>query len=68
MANKKIDGKEFFDDMDLRITIALSAIDREVLFPKLAEIDSKLYPPLYKIQTGDFASALFILGAKSYNR
>lgn len=60
MAQKQEDGNSFYNDIDLRITVALSAMDKETLFPKLAEIDSLLYPPLNKIKTGDFASALYL--------
>lgn len=60
MAQKEEEGLKFFKSIDLKITVALSAIDRAVLFPKLAEIDSLLYPPLNKIKTGDFASALYL--------
>lgn len=65
MQQKKLDGSGFYNDMDLRITIGLSAVERNILFPKLAEIDSLLYPPLYKIKTGDFASALYIFQNQS---
>lgn len=60
MQQKQEDGNSFYNDIDLRITVALSAMDKETLFPKLAEIDSLLYPPLNKIKTGDFASALYL--------
>ena len=58
--NNKIAGKNFYDDIHLRITVALFAVERNILFPILQEVDTKLYPPLEKIKTGDFASALFI--------
>lgn len=58
--NNKTEGKKFFDDMHVRITMELSAIERNILFPILEEIDNLLYPPLNKIKTGDFASALWI--------
>ncbi len=60
MLQKELDGRAFYKDIDLRITVAFSAMDRNVLFPKLAEIDAVLYPPLLKIKTGDFASALYL--------
>lgn len=58
--NNKIAGKNFYDDIHLRVTVALFAVERNILFPILQEVDTKLYPPLQKIETGDFASALFI--------
>lgn len=60
MQQKLQDGFNFFNDLDLRITVALSAMDKETLFPKLDEIDSLFFPPLNKIKTGDFASALYL--------
>lgn len=60
MKSKKADGYAYYSDMDLRITMSLSAIERNILFAKLSEIDNLLYPPLNKIKSGDFASALFI--------
>lgn len=60
MENKRRDGCEYYNEMDLTITMALSAVDREVLFPILAEIDDLVYPPLTKMKTGDFASALYL--------
>jgi len=53
-------GRNFYDDINLRVTISLFAVERSVLFPILQEVDALLYPPLNKIKTGDFASALFI--------
>lgn len=58
--NNKAAGKNFYDDIHLRVTVALFAVERNILFPILQEVDTKLYPPLEKIKTGDFASALFI--------
>lgn len=60
MQQKKCDGYAYYNEMDLDITTALAAVDRDVLFPKLQQIDTLLYPPLTKIKSGDFASALFI--------
>lgn len=60
LANNEIIGKEYYNDIHLRVTVALFAVERNVLFPILQEVDALLYPPLNKIKTGDFASALFI--------
>lgn len=56
----KLEGRRFFDNMHARVTMSLFATERNVLFPILDEIDRLLYPPLNKIKTGDFASALCI--------
>lgn len=58
MQQKEFDGAAYFDTLNKQVTVALSAMDREILFPILGEIDDILYPPLYKIKTGDYASAL----------
>lgn len=60
IASNKEAGRNFYDDIHLRVTVALFAVERNILFPILQEVDTKLYPPLEKIKTGDFASALFI--------
>lgn len=60
IALNKEAGRDFYDDIHLRVTVALFAVERNILFPILQEVDTKLYPPLEKIKTGDFASALFI--------
>lgn len=60
MEQKENDGCSFYKEMDLKMTIALSKIEIAVLFEILNEVDNVLYPPLMKIKTGDFASALFI--------
>lgn len=60
LANNKTAGEEYYSDIHLRVTVALFAVERNVLFPILQEVDALLYPPLNKIKTGDFASALFI--------
>lgn len=60
MLQKEVDGKAYYKEIDKRITASLLAIDRNVLFSILEEIENCLYPPLSKIKTGDFASALCI--------
>ena len=60
MEQKETEGCAFYKEIDLRMTIALSKIEKNVLFEILNEVDNLLYPPLNKIKTGDFASALFI--------
>jgi len=60
LANNENAGKEYYNDIHLRVTMALFAVDRNILFPILQEVDALLYPPLDKIKTGDFASALYI--------
>lgn len=56
----KTEGRKFFDSIHARVTMNLFAMERSILFPILDEIDRLLYPPLNKIKTGDFASALCI--------
>lgn len=58
-ANKEA-GDSYYNEINLRVTMGLIAVEKAVLFPILQEVDNLLYPPLNKIKTGDFASALFI--------
>jgi hypothetical protein len=58
-ANKEA-GESYYNEINLRVTMALIAVERTTLFQILQEVDTLLYPPLNKIKTGDFASALFI--------
>lgn len=58
-ANKEA-GDSYYNKINLRVTMGLIAVEKAVLFPILQEVDNLLYPPLNKIKTGDFASALFI--------
>ena len=60
LANNKTAGEDYYNNINLRVTVALFAVEKNVLFPILQEIEAILYPPLNKIKTGDFASALFI--------
>jgi hypothetical protein len=60
LANNETAGREYYSDIHLRVTVALFAVERATLFPILQEVDALLYPPLNKIKTGDFASALYI--------
>lgn len=65
LAQKENDGANYFNDINAKITLELIGVERVALFSILEEIDTILYPPLMKIKTGDFASALLLFNRQT---
>lgn len=62
---KEKEGSNYFNEINVKITAALIGLERVTLFSILEEIDTILYPPLMKIKTGDFASALLLFNRQT---